>query len=133
MKKFLFVVASILGIFLLLGGGKWLESKKAMGKNLFPDASYKPSISQGKTSYQSSCIGCHGASLLGTKQGPPLLDVTYKPSHHADLAFYYAIRSGVKQHHWHFGDMPIITGLSAEKVSDIIAYVRQQQKISNIK
>jgi hypothetical protein len=73
---------------------------------------------------------CHGKSLLGTETGPSLLDNTYRPSHHADLSFYYAVKSGVRQHHWKFGDMPMITGLSPERVSDIIAYVRQQQKLS---
>lgn len=132
-KVLLFVAILILGVFLLFYDSEWLESKRTAGKGLFPDANYKPSISQGEAKYQETCVRCHGESLLGTKQGPSLLDSIYGPSHHADLSFYYAVKSGVRQHHWRFGDMPKIAGLTPERVSDIIAYVRYQQKKLNNK
>ena len=43
------------------------------------------------------------------------------------LAFEVAIRDGVRAHHWDFGDMPPIEGLSGTEVDDIIAYVRAVQ------
>ncbi|MBT6327821.1 MAG: cytochrome c [Candidatus Thioglobus sp.] len=128
MKKiFLLMAVLVIGFFALFYDGTVFDLKKS---KLLPDLNYKPDISQGKSKYQSTCMKCHGKSLLGTETGPSLLDNTYKPSHHADLSFYYAVKSGVRQHHWKFGDMPMITGLSPERVSDIIAYVRQQQKLS---
>ena len=117
------------GFFALLN---WLDLGKIERSNFLPASDYKPSISQGKISYQSSCMRCHGENLLGTAKGPSLLDDVYKSSHHADLSFYFAVKSGVKQHHWKFGDMPVVVGVAPERVSDIVAYVRQQQKLSNI-
>jgi len=129
MKKTLLIVIMLMfGFFALLN---WLDLGKIERSNFLPDSDYKPSISQGKISYQSSCMRCHGENLLGTAKGPSLLDDVYKSSHHADLSFYFAVKSGVKQHHWKFGNMPVVVGVAPERVSDIIAYVRQQQKLSN--
>ena len=52
--------------------------------------------------YRQNCSSCHGRSLEGTKQGPPLLHPFYKASHHDDSAFYRAALKGVKAHHWQF-------------------------------
>ena len=132
-KLLLFAVILVFSAFLLIDKSGWLESKRMARTGLFPELNYKPNISQGKAEYQKACVECHGAGLLGSEKGPSLLDSTYKDSHHADLSFYYAVKSGVRQHHWRFGDMPKIPGLSPERVSDIIAYVRHKQKLSNIK
>jgi mono/diheme cytochrome c family protein len=132
-KLLLFAVILVFSAFLLIDKSGWLESKRMARTGLFPELNYKPNISQGKAEYQKACVECHGAGLLGSEKGPSLLDSTYKDSHHADLSFYYAVKSGVRQHHWRFGDMPKIAGLSPERVSDIIAYVRHKQKLSNIK
>ncbi len=114
----------------MFGFFAWLNSGENTRINLLPDPSYKSSISQGEGEYKVFCIECHGRNLLGSEKGPSLLSNIYSPSHHADLAFYQAVRNGVKQHHWRFGDMPIITELSPRRVSDIIAYVRYKQKLS---
>ena len=98
---------------------------------LSPSLTTSPVFPEGKAEYQKTCIECHGTGLLGSEKGPSLLDDTYKDSHHADLSFYYAVKSGVKQHHWQFGDMPKIAGLPPERVSDIIAYVRHKQKFND--
>ncbi len=131
-KVLLFVIVLVFGAFVLLYESEWFGLEKIKRSNLLPDSNYKPSIVQGKNSYQSNCMECHGDNLLGSAKGPSLLDDVYKPSHHADLSFYYAVKNGVKQHHWRFGDMPMITRLSPERVKDIITYVRQQQRLSNI-
>lgn len=77
--------------------------------------------------YAQSCASCHGADLTGTEQGPSHLSVVYEPDHHPDEAFRSAIANGARQHHWAFGDMPPVEGLSADEVDEIIAYVRAQQ------
>ncbi|CAC9585490.1 hypothetical protein BHECKSOX_2191 [Bathymodiolus heckerae thiotrophic gill symbiont] len=125
-KTFLIIMILMFGFF------AWLNSEKATRNSVFPDSNYKSSIYQGEAVYQSNCVGCHGGSLLGTEKGPSLLEDVYKSSHHADLSFYYAINDGVRQHHWQFGDMPAIKGLSPEGISDITAYVRHKQKIAKI-
>ena len=132
MNKFLLLaIILVFSAFLFIDESDWLESKRMARTGLFPELNYKPSISQGKAEYQKTCIECHGTGLLGSEKGPSLLDDTYKDSHHADLSFYYAVKSGVRQHHWQFGDMPKIAGLSPERVSDIIAYVRHKQKFND--
>lgn len=79
--------------------------------------------------YQANCAVCHGADLRGTDRGPSLLSVVYEPSHHADAAFYLAVRNGTPQHHWHFGDMAPIEGLTDPEIEAIIAFVRENQRI----
>ena len=52
-----------------------------------------------------------------------------KPNHHGDIAFEFAVRCGVPQHHWRFGPMPPVEGLSEEDIESIMAFVREQQRI----
>src|SRR5919197_544631 len=56
---------------------------------------------EGERLFGANCASCHGRSARGTDQGPPLVDAIYKPSHHADAAFYFAAARGAVQHHWH--------------------------------
>ena len=71
---------------------------------------------------------CHGLELEGSKQGPPLLHPLYKPSHHDDKSFYRAALKGVRQHHWNFGDMPAVPGVTPGKMDRIVPYLRYYQK-----
>lgn len=82
----------------------------------------------GATLYAASCASCHGADLGGTDQGPSHLSITYEPNHHTDDAFRAAIRDGAPQHHWSFGPMPPVEGLSDPEVEAIISYVRAEQE-----
>jgi len=84
-----------------------------------------PTAFAGQRLYLNSCASCHGVSTDGTKQGPPL--VMYDQVHHPDGRFYDAVKKGVKQHHWSFGDMPPIPGVSEDDIALIIAYVREIQ------
>lgn len=124
-KTLLIVIMFMFGFFALLN---WLDLGGIERSTFLPDSNYKPSIPQGEGGYQSNCMKCHGKKLLGTTKGPSLLDDVYKPSHHADLSFYFAVKNGVRQHHWKFGDMPTIAGLTPQRVSDIISYIRWMQK-----
>ncbi len=80
---------------------------------------------QGRALYKEWCSSCHGKTTGGTAKGPPL--VMYAIEHHGDDTFHSAVRSGVKQHHWPFGDMPAVPGLTREEISKIILYVRETQ------
>ena len=86
----------------------------------------------GRALYAANCAACHGADLNGTASGPPLLHDFYRPGHHADAAFLLAVRRGVRAHHWDFGKMPPIPGLSDEDVEAIVRYVRSQQRAVGI-
>jgi len=103
-------------------------------QNLFlPEDNYAADARRGKTIYHDTCVVCHGTRARGSRQGPPLVHSTYHPAHHHDLAFHLAVKNGVKQHHWQFGHMPPVTGVTPEQVSDIVAYVRDEQRKAGIK
>lgn len=78
--------------------------------------------------YQQKCASCHGGSLQGSDEGPPLLHAYYKPSHHSDAAFDRAIRRGTKQHHWNFGDMQPVAGVDEKGARAIVLFVRWVQQ-----
>lgn len=85
---------------------------------------------RGQVLFEKNCSSCHGVNLMGSEKGPPLLHAFYKPSHHGDDAFYRAGLKGVKAHHWNFGDMPPVSGMTESRMKAIVAYIRyfQQQK-----
>jgi len=85
-------------------------------------------LETGAQLFASNCSACHGERGLGTNQGPPLVHIIYEPSHHADIAFLYAVQRGVRAHHWQFGDMPPIPSLGMDDITEIVAYVRFLQR-----
>ncbi|MDY7100615.1 MAG: cytochrome c [Actinomycetota bacterium] len=93
-----------------------------------PAASGAVGSGPGAELYAENCASCHGADLTGTDEGPSHLSVVYEPGHHPDDSFRSAIANGVRQHHWAFGDMPPVEGLSDDEVDEIIAFVRAQQE-----
>jgi len=86
-------------------------------------------VASGEQLYAANCAECHGADLRGTDKGPSHLSEVYEPGHHADGAFLFAVQNGSRAHHWSFGDMPPIEGLSPEDVEAITAFVREQQRM----
>jgi len=87
----------------------------------------------GETVFNKNCANCHGANAAGQDGiAPPLLHKIYEPSHHADGSFVLAVRQGVRAHHWPYGNMPPIEGLTGEDVGRIVAYVRTLQRANGI-
>ena len=86
----------------------------------------------GTSLFAANCAACHGAAADGTNSGPPLVHRLYEPGHHPDISFHSAVKNGVIAHHWDFGDMPPVAGLSQEEVAQIIAYVRDLQREGGI-
>ena len=78
--------------------------------------------------YQARCAGCHGDDLRGTEKGPSQLSIVYEPGHHGDASFRSAIRNGAPQHHWNFGDMPVVADITDEQIELVIAHIRAQQE-----
>jgi mono/diheme cytochrome c family protein len=98
-----------------------------------PTAGATPAEFQlGETKFSAHCAACHGPRAVGTAQGPPLVHKIYEPSHHADVAFQRAALNGVRAHHWDFGNMPKIEGVSPEDVDQIIKYIRWLQRQAGI-
>ena len=89
-------------------------------------------VQVGEAKFTANCAGCHGVRAVGTKQGPPLVHKIYEPNHHADMAFQRAAENGVRAHHWEFGNMPKIEGVTAGDVDHIIRYVRWLQREAGI-
>lgn len=87
----------------------------------------------GEVAFNGTCAACHGPGAVGTDEGPTFLDPIYRPGHHADGAFLAAVRLGVRQHHWPFGDMPPQDGLTDQDINNIVAYVRQLQNEAGIR
>lgn len=86
-------------------------------------------VEAGSELYEANCAECHGSDLRGTDRGPSHLSIVYEPGHHADGAFLFAVQRGSRAHHWSFGDMPPIEGLSPEHVEAIVAFVRENQRL----
>jgi mono/diheme cytochrome c family protein len=86
----------------------------------------------GEAKFNAHCSACHGPQATGTQQGPPLVHKIYEPNHHGDAAFFRAAEFGVKAHHWEFGNMPKIEGVSSADVEQIIRYIRWLQRQAGI-
>ncbi len=86
------------------------------------------SVRAGEDPYRKYCAECHGADARGSDKGPPLLHAFYKPGHHADVAFMLAVRQGTRQHHWDFGDMAPVEGISDAELKNVINWVRAEQR-----
>ena len=87
----------------------------------------------GKMAFEAKCAACHGANAAGQDGvAPPLVHKIYEPSHHGDAAFLLAAKNGVRAHHWRFGNMPPVEGVTDGDVKMIVAYVRELQRANGI-
>lgn len=86
----------------------------------------------GESLFNANCAECHGQNAGGSDRGPPLVHDIYNPGHHADAAFLFAARQGVRAHHWNFGDMPPQTKVSNADIAAIVRYVRELQDANGI-
>jgi len=108
----------VLGALLL-----WLHAFPSVAAS--PISNTPSALIKGEPLFNSHCA-------RGTAQGPSFLDKIYEPNHHADAAFYRAPELGVRAHHWNFGDMPKVPGVSREDLTQIISYVRWLQKEARV-
>ncbi|NOZ33006.1 MAG: cytochrome c [Alphaproteobacteria bacterium] len=91
-----------------------------------------PLAVRGNAAYDVSCAVCHGTNAAGTDRGPPLVNDIYNPGHHSDESFYRAVRQGVPQHHWTFGNMPFRPDVTDGELIAIVRYVRELQQANGI-
>lgn len=87
----------------------------------------------GMQKFQQKCSVCHGRWAEGTAdKGPPLVHLYYEPSHHDDNSFFRAALSGVNAHHWHFGNMPPVNGITNQDIGQIVQFIRWWQRENGI-
>jgi len=130
LNKYYFIILVVASLF--LASCDSLDPEEIRKRQHFPGKGFVADVQQGKALFSTNCSACHGPTGLGTRQGPPLVDKIYRAAHHADITFHWAVKNGVKQHHWTFGNMPPIENVSPEDVGHIIAYIRQQQRNAGI-
>ncbi|MEP2532341.1 cytochrome c [Shimia sp.] len=130
------------GITLLVGAAAWFQlnspEPQIVGDNAALVAVTIPDHlgekeQFGSNAFATKCAACHGANASGLDgAGPPLIHKIYEPSHHDDASFYRAVDIGVRAHHWPFGDMAPVSGLTRSDVAAIIAYIRAVQRANGI-
>ena len=112
--------------------GTGSSGNAALAEVLVPDA-LSQNAQIGRRAYEANCAVCHGTNAVGQDGvAPPLVHKIYEPSHHGDESFKRAAASGVRSHHWSFGDMPPVEGITRGDVTMIIAYIRELQRANGI-
>ena len=91
-----------------------------------------PELNLGKMNYDVYCAECHGTNAVGTDKGPTFLHKVYHPGHHGDAAFFTAPKQGARAHHWKFGDMKPVEGVTDGQLDKIVKYVRALQKANGL-
>ncbi len=132
-------------LILVLGFGyfHWMRSQEAIADISEPlgteladvllPATMSANAKIGKIGFEAKCAACHGLNAAGRDGiGPPLIHKIYEPNHHGDRAFYVAAANGVRQHHWPFGNMPAVDGVTPADIKAIVAYVRELQVANGI-
>ncbi len=118
-----------LAVWLLVAG---LSSACTDGSATQDTAAVPPELRVGEAKFKANCARCHGERGAGTDHGPPLVHRIYEPNHHPDITFQRAAANGVRAHHWNFGNMPKIDGVTPEDVDQITRYIRWLQRQAGI-
>jgi len=115
----------VAGVRLLLGTGITL----VLGASAAACGADGPTteLERGEAIYAANCAQCHGGDLAGSDRGPSLLDPIYGPDQLSDVEFADAVRNGVEERLWDFGDMPGNGSYSDDQIDAILAFVRAQQ------
>jgi mono/diheme cytochrome c family protein len=87
---------------------------------------------QGELLFNANCASCHGINAAGTREGPPLIHDIYNAGHHSSRSFYSAVKNGVRQHHWPYGDMPPQEQVQFSQIAPLIQFIREVQKQNGI-
>ena len=116
--------------------GLWLLAGIDINRHEIPSAeaavTLPPEQAKGEAAYNQYCAACHGKAGAGTDHGPSFMNRIYESNHHGDQSFMLAPRLGVRAHHWNFGDMPKIPGVSDDDLKQIIGYIRWLQRQAGI-
>lgn len=86
----------------------------------------------GRLAFDTNCASCHGENGTGTQKGPPFINDIYNPGHHSDATFFSAVKHGVGQHHWPYGNMPPQPQVTDQEIEQIVRYIRELQEANGI-
>lgn len=101
--------------------------------NVVLPAAFSSNASVGKRVFDAKCAACHGENAAGQDAiAPPLIHKIYEPNHHGDESFQVAAANGVRAHHWTFGNMPPVEGITRGDVTMVVAYIRELQRANGI-
>jgi len=129
MRGITFVLAGL--VVMIAAGG--CQKEPSYGSPAAPSGAATPAeFAKGEALFNAHCAACHGEKAAGTDHGPPFIDRIYEPHHHADATFQLAARNGVRSHHWTFGNMPPVDGVTESDVNEIVGYVRWLQRQAGI-
>ena len=135
-------VAVIFGAVAIAAAGAWYFLSVRSGGDAAADGKpivqvQMPGLSGdaviGAKVFEAKCSACHGPTAGGRNGfGPPLIHKIYEPSHRGDAAFYLAAENGVRSHHWPFGNMPPVDGVTPVQIAYVVAFVRAVQRANGI-
>jgi cytochrome c553 len=121
---------------MILGGGVLFLQSKPSTSTVHLEV-YAPELQglevKGSELFAANCASCHGPNAAGSEKGPPFVHKVYAKDHHVDGSFYNAVKRGVQAHHWPYGNMPAVEGVSDDDVTAIVAYVRKVQRANGMK
>ena len=127
------IIAAIVYSLLLFGGNDANAEQGASIVKIEIPGQLSQIAMLGKQAFDIKCATCHAENAVGQHGvAPPLVHKIYEPNHHGDESFQRAVAMGVRAHHWKFGNMPAIEGLTRADVKAIIAYVRELQRHNGI-
>ena len=133
-KAYIVVIAAavVVGV---VGWMQWFDDDHAEhndGEATLTVPTLTAKAAAGAALFEENCMTCHGQNAAGTEQGPPLVHRIYEPNHHGDASFRLAVKNGVRAHHWPFGNMAPVDGVSDEDAIKITRYVRELQQANGI-
>ena len=106
---------------------------KSVSTNVLLPDTLSQNAQIGKLAFEAKCTSCHGTNAAGRDGvAPPLVHIIYEPNHHGDESIQRAVAMGVQAHHWSFGNMPAVEGLTRGDVKMIIKYIRELQRENGI-
>ncbi|SOE17216.1 cbb3-type cytochrome c oxidase subunit III [Hoeflea halophila] len=92
-----------------------------------------PVAREGEERFNQWCSSCHGPNAAGQDGiAPPLIHRIYEPNHHGDASFHLAAKNGVRAHHWQFGNMPPVEGITNAELDSIVVYIRELQRANGV-
>jgi mono/diheme cytochrome c family protein len=127
--KFLATALMVAGLAAASGAG-WAQSDA-----IYPDPKkpeMTPRLQLGLMNYATYCASCHGKTAGGSDKGPTFIHRVYLPGHHTDGHFFTAVKSGTRAHHWKFGDMKPVEGVTDAQLELIVEYVRAVQRANGL-
>ena len=106
---------------------------KSVSTNVLLPDTLSQNAQIGKLAFEAKCTSCHGTNAAGRDGvAPSLVHIIYEPNHHGDESIQRAVAMGVQAHHWSFGNMPAVEGLTRGDVKMIIKYIRELQRENGI-